>query len=256
MMRKIQITVLAMFAVFAFGAFTASSALAESKILFKEEEIVAALKIEIVGALLLEDMKATGPPVVLCNGIFDGTIEPKGTLVYIEELLTEGGVLLAGEGTNDLIECEDDKSICTNPVDVEVNLPKWHVEVILTLEASLEIFLAHFLKTSEITELKEVGVVQPEYIVDCNSILGLVLDTCSGLSSARLFNSAEGLLGSFNSLPDSEKDGAESEETDCTVGGAKQGLIVSVTLAGAEDTEASAGLVRDANEAGSFSVSP
>lgn len=256
-MRKIQIVALALFAVFAFSAFVGSPAFAASKILFKGENITAALSFEIKGSLLLEDTKAAVVADVLCTGILDGTIEPGGELGYIEALLTAAGTLVAGEGTNDLIECEDDKNACTNPVDVEAGNFKWHFEILLDLEPALEIFLAHFLNAAEIAASGEVGVGQPRYIVDCNTIIGLVLDTCEGLSSTRLWNAANGeLLGSFNSLPDSNKDGAESETTECTQGGVGSGVLVSVTLAGEEDTEASAGTFVDPSEAGTFSVSP
>jgi hypothetical protein len=261
-MRKIRFVVLALFAVFAFGALLATSAFAESKILFKNANIETKLAFEVTGALLLEDMAATGTPDILCNGSFDGLIEPGGTLAYVEEVLTEGKELLAGETggngkVNDLIECTEDKAVCSNPVDIEASELPWHIEVQLDLSESLEIYLAHFLSLAEIEELLEVGIGVPTWIVDCNSILGLVLDVCSGLSSARLFNSATGeLLGSFNELSDSEKDGAETEKANCTVGGLEQGLIVSVTLGGEEDTEAAAGVFKDPEEAGIFSVSP
>jgi hypothetical protein len=257
-MRKFRIVSLLVLAVCAFGAFTVSAAFAESKILFNEAEIVALLPFTIELSLLWEDMKALAgenQPDILCTMAIDGMIEPKGTLGYIEEVLTEGKELLAGE-VGDLIECVDDKNLCSSPVDIEmINLP-WHFEVQLDLSETLEIYLAHFLSLAEIEELLETGVGVPAFTIDCNSLLGLVLDTCEGLTSARLFNSAEGLLASFNTLLDSEKDGAESEEGNCTLGGLKQGLFVSITLGNEEDTELSAGLVLDTEIAGTFSVSP
>jgi hypothetical protein len=258
-MRKLRFIGLLVLAVCAYGVFTASAAFAESKILFNEAEIVALLPFTIEGSLLLEDMKALAgenQPDILCTGFLDGMVEPKGTLGYIEEALTAAKELLAGEAGDLIEDCSDDKSLCSNPVDVEaINLP-WHFEIQLDLSETLEIYLAHFLSLAEIEELLETGVGVPAFTIDCNSLLGLVLDTCEGLTSARLFNSAEGLLASFNTLLDSEKDGAESEEGNCTLGGVKQGLVVSVTLGNEEDTEASAGLVLDTEVAGTFSVSP
>jgi len=211
-MRKIQIVVLGFFAVFAFGAFAATSAFAEeSQILANNEPILALLPIEITGEVLLEDMNSGVNSQILCSGIFDGMIEPGGTLVYIEHLLTLAGLLLEDSVLLiDLIECEKDpNNNCMNPVDVLVNLGTgkiWHVEIELNEPLpgeGLLAYLAHFLNKEEIELLLESAeVLEPEYTVDCiMPIIGLVEDTCSGLSSARLYMDSLGhLRASFNSL--------------------------------------------------------
>lgn len=245
-MRKIHALGLAFVAMFAFSAFTATSAFAVSKVLFNNAEIVALLNVEVTGELLLLDTNAAGEPDILCSGIFDGMIEAGGTLGFIEELLTLAKELLAGAGGGDLIECTDDKNACLNPVDVEVlNMP-WHIEVLLDAGGQ---YLAHFLNGAE-----EAGK-QPTYHIDCETVPFdlLVEDLCEGLSSARLVNSAEGLLGYFNRLALTEAFGAASELTSCSVGGAGTGELVSVNAAG-EDTEASGGLISPVG-GGTLSVS-
>jgi hypothetical protein len=234
MMKKVHLMIgLAVLAMFALSAVVVSSASAASKILLgaagNGTEITASTKIEVIGSLLLEDMGAPGTPDILCTGIFDGKIEAGGTLGFIEELLTAGGV-----ANGNAVECVSDNGTCEGVVLVSVqNLP-WHIELILDAGGQ---YLTHFLSGME-----ETGK-EPTYVVDCIKIF-LIEDACRGLSSARLINTAEGLLGYFNSLPLTETWGAESEAANCSDGGAGQGLIVSVTLGADEDTEASGGLIQ------------
>jgi hypothetical protein len=279
-MRKIQIVVLGLFVVFAFGAFAATSFAEESKILWNNEEILALLPFEVSGELLLEDMGLAGS-TILCSGIFDGMIEPGGTLGYVEDLLTLAGVLLEDATTkNDLIVCEPDTgSGCMNEQanglpDVEVNLSAttaWHIEVRLDEPLAGEgllAFLIDFLNLEDIElsgeltveELGVLNIVEPIYTTTCNTILGVLTDICHGLSSARLYMDAVAQLrASFNSLEVMEPWGAESEGTNCSIGGAAQGLLVSViTPAGEselEDVELAGGAITDP-EGGSFSLSP
>jgi len=247
-MKKIKILWLALFAVFAFSAVaTTSAAFAEeSQILANGATILALLPLEVTGSLLLEDMNATGTPDILCSGAFDGMIEPGGTLGYVEEVLTSGKELLEGELGGDLVECVDDKNVCSSPVDVEALELPWHWQIILH-EPLPGVFawLLHFLNLLEIEELKEVGVGVPTYHIDCNTLIGLVEDLCEGLSSARLWVDLMGhLRGSFNSLLLDESEwGAESEATDCIIGGMGQGLIESP-----EDEETSGGIFSDPSD--------
>jgi len=271
MMRKIQIVVLGFFAVFAFGAFAATSAFAEeSQILAANEPILVLLAIEIAGEVLLEDMNTAADSKILCSGIFDGMIEPGGTLVYIEHLLTLSGVLLEDPVTlTDLVECEKDPTNnCVAPIDVIVNLGVnliWHVEINLDEPLSGEgllAYLADFLnKEDNELLLESAEVVEPEYTVDCvMPIIGLIEDTCKGLSSARLYMDSLGRLrASFNTLELMEPWGAASEATNCTLGGAGQGLIISVNTptgeSELEDQELSGGLITDSEEGATLSLS-
>jgi len=214
-MRKLHVLALALVAVFAFAAISATSALAASELLGNAATI-SELAAQITGSLLLEDTKATGKPDVLCEGIFD-VLLVNGTLTFIEQVLMSNGELLAATVNNlekavegDDIECTDDSSICSAPVlVVAVNLP-WHVE----LELISELYKLHFLSGSE-----EAGK-EPGYVVDCNSLLGLVEDICEGLVFAEMVAEAGGVEAKFNSI----------EEASCSQGGAKAADIVGTGL--------------------------
>jgi hypothetical protein len=253
-MRKFYLVGLALFAVFAFGAMAASSAFAVSKILWSNEEILALLPFQITGELLLEDLQipALERPDVVCSGIFDGMIEPGGTLAYIEELLmlngealNEAGEKVASGGVH--VECVDNNSRCMagSALLAVLNLP-WHLEVILDAGGQ---YLVHFLSGAE-----EAGK-EPEYHIVCiNPFTGKVEeDLCHGLSSARLYTDTEGKLrGSFNSLALTETWGAASEEAECSRNGEPGKVTGMIESPG--DTETSGGLITDP-EGGAFSLS-
>jgi hypothetical protein len=236
-MRKIYLIGLALFAVFAFSAVAASSAFAVSKILWNGAEITALLNIEIEGALLLGDLGRLGS--IVCEGIFDGMLEAGGELGFIEELLTLTKELLAGIEGGDKLECSGPLGVTC---EVEVLEMPWHVEIVL----DGSVYLVDF--------LEEAGKI-PTYHIRCP---GVSEDLCTGLSSARLNNTAEGLLGYFNGLALTEPWGAESEETNCTVGGAKTGFLESGLLNAESnfvgDTELGGGVIRD-TEGGTLTVS-
>lgn len=208
-MRKIQIVGLALVAMFAFSAASATSASAVSKLLWNNGEITALLLVLVeptAELLLLEDMNAIGKPDILCSGDLDGMIESGGVLGFIEELLT-----LAGVNEANTVSCVSDNGTCEGAVLVTaINLP-WHLEVVLIAGR----YLLHFLNGVE-----EPGK-EPGYITDCLTLGGLLLveDKCEGLTYALLANEAGGLLAEFS----------ENEEittaANCTVGGAKQGLL-------------------------------
>jgi hypothetical protein len=252
-MRKIYVLELTLVAVFAFSAFAASSAFAISKILFNGAEITANLGFEILGSVLLQDLNAPGTPDILCTMIYDGTIEAGGELGLVEAMLMEGGELLNENGElngagNDMIDCVSDNGTCSGEVLYTVlNLP-WHIEVVL--DVTKEAFLGDI--------LEEAGKI-PTYDINCNTILGLVEDSCSGLSSFRLQNTAGGLLSHYNALPLSSADewAAESEAWACSVGGTGQGDVQSVTLGSepTEDLEEYGALIEPVG-GGTFSVSP
>jgi len=228
---------LALFVMFAFGAFAATSAFAEGKLLLNGEAILALLNIEASGELLLKDTKVTGPPEIVCAGIFDVDVEPGGVLGFVEALLTSTKELLEGATAgSDLIECKKDlKNLCSTPVDVEVLSLPGHVEIELMLVGTASVYLLIFLEEAEKT---------PHYIVHCKTILGEMEDLCEGLSSARLNNTAEDVLGYFNALAITEPFGAATETAACSLGGAASGVFESITKEGAElDVEASGGLI-------------
>ena len=214
--KKFYVAGLALVAVLAFSALASSSAFAVSKYLLNGAQITTTIPTVTEGELLLEDTAATGKPDILCMGSFDGTIgPPEGTKDQITEVLNLEKVLVAGELANsDLIaNCETDNGTCTNPVDVEaVNLP-WNTEVMLTPGG----------KFSDL--LVSSGNGEPGWRVDCNSIIGLISDTCTGEgnASAELTNIAGGgVLGTFL---ETETD-TISPPAHCSLNGGKTGLVV------------------------------
>jgi hypothetical protein len=244
--RKIYLLGLALLAVFASSALAATSAFAESEILLGGNAIAKLVPITITGELLLEDINFNPKIDVMCQGIFDGMIEPGGKLAFIEELLNISGELLNEAGVlngagNDMIDCLAlPEADCSGGVAlVTVNLDGttlWKVDVILEGSA----YLAHFLETAE---AGETNVVTPMYTVDCVApLIGLVEDLCEGLSTARLYMQGTTLRGSFNSLAITEPFGANSQLTFCSQGGANSGLLES-EKGGVPDTEESGGVI-------------
>src|ERR1700722_21030827 len=214
-MRNIKIVGLALVAVFVFSAFAATSSFAAGKILLNGEAVLAMTAFTITEELELEDMKAVGPPTILCSGTFVGTIEDMGATGSITEVLTLAGEALEdGTGKKEyLVECEDMKGICSNPVDlIAINMP-WSTEV-EKMTAGAEEYLLVIL---------DVTGKEPGYTVDCNNILGLVSDTCTAEAAGQqavMKNETGGLLAEFSGNETTTPPGT------CSVGGAKQGLVI------------------------------
>lgn len=241
MLKKIFMLAFAVCAVCALGASAASTAFAEDEFLLNEKAIGELTFIEITGELLIEDTKTTGLPAILCSVIFDGMIEPGGKMAWLEALLMLDGKLLRPDGTEgtegdnepDMIDCVGEKTCEAGEVNLVtlLNLP-WRVEV--TLDDNNQVFLA---------AIREEPVKIPTFVLDCATVLGLIEETCSGPTSARLDNNVNGdAIASFNQLkllsPEDELLGAESELMNCTMGGAASGLIESDA-----DSEAGAALI-------------
>jgi hypothetical protein len=206
-MRNIKIVGLVFATVLMFSSLAATASFA-AEILVRGESILGEIPFTITETFELEDMKATGPPTVLCSGSFDGETELGGALLLVTGVLT-----LSGEALGNLLECEDKKDICSSPVDVTaVNLP-WDGEVENMVLGPEEYLLVLLNATAK----------DPGYTVDCNSILGLISDTCtagSGGQQAVLKNETGGLLVEFSSSE------ATTPPGNCSVGGEKQGLVV------------------------------
>jgi hypothetical protein len=229
MKKKIHVIWFALLAVFAFGAFSATSALAVPEILANGAKIAAGvdLNLELEGELLLSDVSAPSILDVECSGIFGGLVEAPGTLIFINEVLMLDKTLLAAanEGvlnlggteinTGDDVECIEKANLCIPPVlVVALNLP-WDVDIELTEPP--DTYRANF--------LEEAGK-QPEYYVDCKfTELGgiLVEDVCDGLVEARLENDpiTGDLLAAFE-----EGFGLNGS---CALGGAGSGRLLSLT---------------------------
>jgi|ERR1700722_7169284 len=215
-MKKIQIVGLTLVAVFACSAFAVTSSFAAGKILLNGGAVPAGgIPFSITESVEMEDMKSVGPPTILCSGTSVGTIAAGGATGSIIEFLTLAGEALeVGTGKKEyLVECEDMKSICSNPVDVTaINLP-WSGEVEKMAAGPEEYLLVGL----------DVAGKDPGYSINCNSILGLVSDTCTAEAAGAqgvLKNETGGLLAEGSSNETTSPPGT------CSVGGAKQALVI------------------------------
>jgi hypothetical protein len=244
-MKKLQVFMLGLFAVFAFGAFAATSAFAETEGELLTEGLTMGAteerELEATGELTLKDEGAAGKPTVDCSGIFKIlTLGPLlfdivALLMLNKELLTPLGLPgTATDGEPDMIDCTS-LAVCESEPEAlgvlvtVLNLP-WHVLIELMLDVNgNNVYLLDFKSNADNEAELVEGAGETNYTIDCLvPLIGLVENTCTGLSSLRLVNGAGGLESFFNQLALTEPTGAESELANCSVGGAKQGLIESV----------------------------
>jgi hypothetical protein len=168
-MTKIRIIGLSLLALFALGAFMASSAFAETEILVKGGT-AGGKKFETEGLLELIKLTEAGSRNVLeridCSGIFDGEFEAGSlTLGWIEDLLNLAGTItvgeeLSGEPLNCAVVSEAGAlTDCTGETLADVwvdglNLTAgdlWHGELIL-MAAGPEEFLLVMLKGNQFSQ--------------------------------------------------------------------------------------------------------
>jgi len=214
-MRKLYVIGLALVAMFAFTAVAASSASAVEYLW-----LVAGLSIEgteekaseTSGELELADLgSSAGGAVVLCSGILDGFLLPKGRDL-ITAVLMLGGELLAVSATDtrDDLECAFTKAgLCegTTALVVAVDLP-WFTELMLVNGRLVDLIF-----TGKATE-------EPGWEVTCKTFIGEVKDTCTALSEETeptVTNVTGGVEATF----------AEENKADCSVGGEKEGDVLA-----------------------------
>jgi hypothetical protein len=215
-MKQIHVLWIPLCAAFAVSAVISSSAFAVGKVLLNGAEITSSISAEASGELLLEDMNMVGKPDILCSAVLDINIEAGGATGSIEAELTLSKELLESTSPlGDLIECEA-HSTCTNPLDeVEIHLP-WDIEVKLTVGERYYLLAGNS------------GAGEPGTVIDCNTLVGLVEDTCTTDfgTSALLENVTGGILSEFL---ETETEGI-TPPGNCTLGGASEGLIVGSGL--------------------------
>jgi hypothetical protein len=202
-MKKIQLIGLALFAVFAFSAFAASSAFAlESTWLVDGETLTVAHNVDsesTAAGFSLADAKGGifGEEVeVLCTGTDLGTVAP-GKADTLSSITVTG--------------CTVMKGICGTPVTVEpINLP-WNTSVVL-------IGSKFYDDTTTTVGNKKVG-----YKVVCN---GFIEDTCeAALAQPELANGAGGVVEAIFKSAD-----ANQPKANCSRGGAGTGLVNGTDL--------------------------
>jgi len=221
-MRKFQIVGLAVFAVLAFGVLSVASATAAPKLLLNGLNTTELKTAEITGELLLEDQ---GQKVdILCSGIFDIDVAAGGELFEItevlmlnKELLAETVTALGASVTGDMVECELMEGPCIGSgaeaiLVTAINLP-WNVDVLL-IESGGNLYRGDILPNA--------GGDGAGYVVDCETILGLVTDECEieGETGTVLANEGAGLLAEFSELAEITKHG------NCSLGGKEKAVTV------------------------------
>jgi hypothetical protein len=209
-MKKIQILMFALVAVFAGSAFAASSAFAESEFLVSGAVITAPVEVngESVGAILLEDEStAAGKSDILCEEVLTlGTVGEIVGGVFNPKLDTVTSVEFMKLCTIDTGPCE---SIGSEDKVLAVHLP-WLTEIVLTEGAFVDLILG--------TE------GQPGYLIECTTVVGLIEDVCiTENGTTTITNEAEDIDATFP-IP------TAAEKESCTQGNAKSGVVGGVSL--------------------------
>jgi len=223
-MRKFGLVGIAIFAVLAFSAFSASAAFAEPELLFDEATVTANQGLESEGELELTDTKAFGgaAATVKCSGFLDGTYLFAERKIDIETILTLGKKSVTSLGTGGStgeeasVLCEA-LTICEKTTDVElnpVNLP-WLLTIVLDTVGTEDLYLLQFLSA---------GNGPPGWEITCLDLGVKLTDECTGETlTADLQNmSPLDLLGVFGSRAEEE---ANKETGTCTLGGAGTGVV-------------------------------
>lgn len=222
-MRKFQIFGLAVFAVLAFGVLSVASATAAPKLLLNGANTTELKLTEITGELLIED-KAEKVDL-LCSSVSDIDVAAGGELFEIneilmlsKELLAENEAVLGVVQVGDMVECEAMEGPCEGSgaeaiLITAVNLP-WNVDVLLVEVGGVNLYRGDLLPNASGDE--------PGFIVDCETVVGLITDECviEGETGLVLANEAGGLLGEFSESEEITKRG------NCSLGGAKSTVIV------------------------------
>jgi hypothetical protein len=234
-MRKIQLLGLAVFAVFAFSAVAvASSAFAsESVWLAGGHTILAKLLTDGEGELKLTDLKTPifGEASILCSGLNEGWVggdEKDGNNPKWDEITRITGLNQATEPLWVLCTfvvrggCETS----TPPEAMPVNLP-WLTELLLTLEATEEVYLDDLIGTGG----------PPGWTSRCLVLGANTEDTCTKEpTSANIDNLETDVVALFSEMI--------SGLANCTQGGNEAGVVteeVLILLANGESLAVSEG---------------
>jgi hypothetical protein len=229
-MKKLQIFLIALVAVSAFGALIASSAFAEEPTsllalwLANGLEVKATLATDSEGELLLEDNKApfVGKAAVVCSGLFEGTVsengEDKATMLFnlgtTQKLIPtngETGFLIAGNGLlckaeSPVTGCEENEAETEAfPVDLPYNT------LLLLITGPPETF--RIMYTSAVSGGK-VG-----YELACLIASILTEDECT---ATEVEGEALNVTGGVEAM------GSATPNGTCTQGGAASGVITAI----------------------------
>jgi hypothetical protein len=199
-MKKLQVVLLALVAVFAFSAVLSASAMAETTLLAEwlkaATPVAANLAAETTGSLTLVHLNLAQ---TTCTGIFDGTVGADG-VGQITEVLNAAKVKVRSTltGTGEILSCTNVEN-CGSGEVVPVNLP-WNTILYLMENGSF------------LNLIFSSGAGAPGYEVSC-TVLGIkVEEKCTGETSAIMENMGAGmlLLGTF-SVADQTAEKLEAE---------------------------------------------
>lgn len=209
-MKSIYVLGIAVFAVFALSAGTASLAFAsEYEWLVAGKAVTTEAPSEATGEIKLEELE-TGLSV-LCSGIFDGLLLPAGKDT-IESVLTLAGELL----TSDLIECTA-QALCETSMEVDViplHLP-WATELSLTAAGAL------------VDLIFSSGAGTPGYEIKCLTIIGEETGSCEGASAPEQKNATGGVEAIFE-----ENDTGTCTFSKAATGDIKEGKGLTTSTSG------------------------
>jgi hypothetical protein len=209
-MRKTQTLGLAIIAVLALSAFVASPAFAEeAEILLGGSKLTESIPAEGGGEFTVVDTGAPGVPELLCSWKYDTEIVDEAghaLLSFVLEFLN-----LEALNIENMIECEDMKGVCLNPVLFTALLLPWHIEY---TRIAGPIYRG--------TYLNEVNKVQT-YDTLCETLVGNVEDTCEETVTVELLSESSGLLEEFG-------EAAGTKKGECSLGGKESFLITGSDL--------------------------
>ena len=198
-MKKIHILGITLFAMLGFGALSAGSAFAVETAQWLVDgatiALTEAVNVDITGELLLEDLKATLKPDVLCLEVLGlGFLYSNG-----EDTVTEGECMGVESMTSGVT--------CEKPVPL--HLP-WLTQLVQTAGGEF------------LDEIKNGGAGEPGWKVVCTALGVKVTDECT---------TENGKPTQVNHTPTEEVESvfeetvAKSEEANCTVGGKEEGMV-------------------------------
>jgi hypothetical protein len=229
-MRKIHLLGIALLAVFAFGAIAAASAFAAEPEWLVDEQPIAAgesFKAETEGDLILVKYNGGGEEIlteVLCEGILDGFLLPKGadeitevlTLLHVAVGKESNGGTLEGEG----LVCTVTKSgtALTDCLagDVALVWPfglPWLSQLELMEEAGKVTVLDRIFK-----DVTDTNTEPPGYDIECHTNSGLIgSELCLANMTAFVTNDLLSPMGVIGKPDESER------SAECTLTGANSG---------------------------------